>query len=97
MSITAILVVLAICWFMVLYVVLPLGVKSQREAGDVVPGTPASAPAGAVVKRKFILTTIIAIPVWALICWIIISGVFSLDDLKSIHQFFGKPVDGTGA
>ena len=96
MSITAILVVLAICWFMVLYVVLPLGVKSQGESGEVVPGTPASAPAGAVIKRKFIITTIVAVPIWGIICAIIMSGVISLADIESFHRFLGKPVDGIG-
>ena len=96
MSITAILVVFAICWFMVLYVVLPLGVKSQREAGEVVPGTPPSAPAGAVIKRKFITTTLVTIPIWAVICLIIIFGLISMQDIESFHRFLGKPADGIG-
>ena len=46
MTITAALVLFAIIWFMVFFCVLPLRFQSQAEAGSVVPGTPASAPAG---------------------------------------------------
>jgi len=96
MSITAIFVVFAITWFMVLYVVLPLGVKSQREAGEVVAGTPPSAPAGAVIKRKFVITTLVAIPIWAIVCLIIIFGLISMQDIQSFHRFLGKSSDGIG-
>ncbi len=45
MTITAALIVFAITWFMVFFVVLPIRFTSQSEAGEVVPGTPQSAPA----------------------------------------------------
>ena len=32
-------------WWIVLFAVLPFGVRTQDEAGSVVPGTPGSAPA----------------------------------------------------
>ena len=31
-------------WFITLFAVLPFGVRTQGEAGDVIPGTPESAP-----------------------------------------------------
>ena len=34
-----------VIWWLTLFVVLPFGVRTQGEAGDVVEGTPASAPA----------------------------------------------------
>ena len=43
-----------------MFTVLPLGVSTQGEEGDVVPGTPESAPATPRLGRKFLLTTIIA-------------------------------------
>jgi predicted secreted protein len=80
MSITSVIVVYAVTWFMVFFVVLPLRLVSQAEAGSVVPGTPASAPAGFVVRRKAFVTTIVATVLWAAICGIILSGWISVRD-----------------
>lgn len=80
MTITAALVLFAVTWFMVFFIVLPLRVTSQREAGRVVPGTPVSAPAGYVVKQKAKLTTMIATGVWALLCAVILSGAITVRD-----------------
>ena len=40
MSITAALIVFAVTWFMVFYLVLPMRFLSQQDAGAVVPGSP---------------------------------------------------------
>jgi predicted secreted protein len=50
MGITSALVLLAVVWFMVFFVVLPLRLTTQGEAGDVVPGTHKSAPADPQLK-----------------------------------------------
>ncbi|NUB44331.1 DUF1467 family protein [Fertoebacter nigrum] len=80
MTITAAIVLFAMVWFMVFFIVLPLRVTSQGEAGAVVPGTPSSAPAGFVVARKARLTTLIAVVVWAALSAVILSGVISVRD-----------------
>ena len=46
MTITASLILFAVTWFMVFFIILPLRVTSQAEAGHVEPGTPRSAPLG---------------------------------------------------
>ncbi len=86
MTITAAIVLFAVTWFMVFFVVLPLNLTTQGDAGRVEPGTPAAAPAGFVVARKARLTTMIAIVIWAAICAVILSGVISVRDL----DFFGR-------
>jgi predicted secreted protein len=80
MSITAAIVLFAVCWFMTFFVVLPLRFTSQGDDGNVVPGTPASAPAGFVVKRKALITTIAATVIWAILCAIILSGMITVRD-----------------
>jgi predicted secreted protein len=80
MSITAVIVVYAVTWFMVFFIVLPLRFVSQGDAGSVVPGTPSSAPAEENVRRKVWITTIAATVVWAIICAVILSGVISVRD-----------------
>jgi predicted secreted protein len=79
-SITAVIVVYAVTWFMVFFIVLPLRFVSQADSGSVVPGTPSSAPAQEVVRRKAWITTIAATLVWAAICGVILSGAISVRD-----------------
>ena len=81
MSITSAIVLYAVTWFMVFFIVLPLRCVSQGDAGDVVPGTPKSAPATEIVGRKAKLTTLIATVVWAVLAGIILSGVISIRDI----------------
>ena len=80
MSITAVIVVFAVTWFMVFFIVLPIRFVSQADTGSVVPGTPAGAPAQENVGRKARLTTWIALAVSSLICAIILSGWISVRD-----------------
>ena len=87
MQITSALVLLAVIWFTVLFVVLPMNVRTQGEAGDVVPGTPRSAPTDPQLKRKAVLITLISLPIWAAACAIIISGVVTVDDFDLFRRF----------
>ena len=86
MSITAAFVLFAVCWFMTFFVVLPLRLTTQGDAGQVVPGTPAGAPAGYVVRRKARLTTIIATGIWLVLSGIILSGWITVRDF----DFMGR-------
>jgi predicted secreted protein len=86
MTITAAIVLFSVIWFMVFFIVLPLRFVSQGEAGDVVPGTPKSAPAGYVVARKAKITTVVAIVVWVALVAIILSGWISVRDFDVLHR-----------
>jgi predicted secreted protein len=86
MSITAAIVLFAIIWWMVFFMVLPIRVQSQGEAQSVLPGTPPGAPARPVVGRKARLTTLIALVVWAVIAGIIVSDIITIRDL----DFMGR-------
>ncbi|MCO6383416.1 MAG: DUF1467 family protein [Vannielia sp.] len=90
MSITAALVVLAITWFMVLFLVLPVRLVTQGDRGEVVPGTHAGAPADFNLGKRLKITTAIALPVAGLICAVIISGVISLSDFDLLERFGPK-------
>lgn len=81
MGITSALVLFAVVWFMTFFIVLPLQLKTQGEAGEVVPGTHKSAPADAEVGRKARITTYWAIPIWAVLAFVILSGWISVRDL----------------
>ena len=81
MSITAAIVLFVVIWFMLFLIILPLRLTTQGEAGEIVPGTHASAPANAQVGRKARITTLIAVVLWGVIAGIILSGVISVRDL----------------
>lgn len=87
MAITSALVLLAVIWFMTLFVVLPLRLTTQDEAGEIVPGTPASAPTNPQLKRKAKIVTLIAVPLWAIVCAIILTGTITVDDFDLFHKF----------
>ena len=63
MTITAAIVLFAVVWFMVFFIVLPLRLTTQGDAGSVVPGTPKGAPLNEIVGRKARITTLFAIVV----------------------------------
>lgn len=79
-------VLFAVIWFMTLFVILPLRLKSQSEDGNVTPGTPASAPSDPRIRQKLKLTTLVAVAVWALCATVILSGVITVEDL----DWFGR-------
>ncbi len=78
---TSAIVLFAVVWFMVFFVVLPLRNETQGEAGKIVPGTHASAPANLNLKRKVWITTLWAVGIWAVIAGVILSEVISVRDL----------------
>jgi predicted secreted protein len=54
-------------WWIVLFAVLPFGVRTQHEEGSVVPGTPESAPARPRLLRVFLINTVVATIVFAIV------------------------------
>lgn len=86
MGITSAIVLFAVVWFMTFFIVLPLQLKTQGEAGEVVPGTHKSAPADANVGRKARITTYIALPIWAVLAFVILSGFVSVRDLDWFNR-----------
>ena len=54
-------------WWMTLFAVLPFGVRTQGEAGEVVEGTPESAPTRPRVVRAMAINTVVAAFVFAFV------------------------------
>jgi predicted secreted protein len=67
-----------VIWWVVLFAVLPFGVKSQHEAGEVVPGTEPGAPVRPRLLLKFLVTSAIAAVLWGLVVVLWIAGESSL-------------------
>lgn len=62
MNIATIILVYVIAWWMVFFAALPVGVKSQHESPEeAVPGTEHAAPINPNLKKKMLVTSLIAL------------------------------------
>jgi predicted secreted protein len=95
MAITSAIVLYAVIWFLVLFLVLPLRLVTQGDAGEVVPGTPEGAPQDPVMVRKLRITTIVATALWMIVAAIIVSGVIEIRDFDVMNRL-PPEADGTG-
>ena len=86
MNLTGGLVLFLTIWFMSFLTILPIGHKSQSDAGHVVPGTPASAPAELNMRRKVVITTLVMIVIWAICAVVLISGWISMEDVDWVGR-----------
>jgi predicted secreted protein len=81
MNVVSAIVLYAVIWFLVLFVILPIRLETQGDRGEIEPGTHAGAPANFEFGKKMRLVTVIAAAVWVVIAGIIISGVISVRDI----------------
>lgn len=65
-----------VIWWILLFAVLPFGVRSQAESGDVVRGSEPGAPALPALREKAIWTTLVASVVL-----VMVAAVFPLTGL----------------
>ena len=92
MGIASAIVLYAVIWFVVLFVVLPIRLQTQGDVGKRLIGTHAGSPANLNMKRKALIVSAIAFVVWAIVATIIISGVISVRDL----DWFDRMRPGAG-
>ena len=75
MSLPSFIAIYFITWWLCLFLVLPFGVKSQTEQGDVDPGTEPGAPWRAGIGKKMLATTLLAFIVMGLAMWALSNPV----------------------
>jgi predicted secreted protein len=84
MSVTTALAIFFLIWWVVLFAVLPWGIKSQHEGQDIAPGTDPGAPTKARIGWKLLWTTLVAIAVYGVTYivyiehWVTVDGLFGL-------------------
>jgi predicted secreted protein len=86
MTITGAVVLFAVIWFVSLLVALPIGIRTQEEAGKVTPGTPSSAPENPRVGRKMLWVTVVTLVLWLPLCAFILWGGVTVRDLDFWHR-----------
>lgn len=81
MGIAGSMMVILIGWWLAFFTMLPIGVRSQLEDGNVVPGTEPSAPVAPNLLWKGIAALGISLVVWLVLYSIIEYQLFTLDDI----------------
>ncbi len=87
MSLSLAAAIYLVCWWIVLFAILPIGVRTQQEAGAVEPGTPESAPVTTHLRYKLAATTVVAAVVFALVYVMVVYKPIALDDIPYLPRF----------
>ena len=81
------LAVYFVMWWLVLFLTLPFGVRSQHEDGDSAPGTDPGAPILARMGHKLLMTTLISGVIFAVSMWAYYQGYFNIERLSKLMGF----------
>ncbi len=92
MSITSAFVLYIVLWFLTFLVVIPFRLKTQGDVGKIVPGTMAGSPEVHHLKKKALLSTVLAALLWCIIAGIIYSGTITVRDMDWFDRM--KPQAG---
>ena len=86
MSISTAFAIYFVIWWIVLFAMLPLGVRSQHESGDIAPGTDPGAPILPDLKRKALWTTLASTVIFFAWFFVYVNRLVTLDQLA---RWFG--------
>jgi predicted secreted protein len=87
MTLSFAIAIYVVIWWVVLFAMLPIGVRTQAEEGEVSPGTPESAPHQPRLLPKMLATTVVASLVFAAIYMIIVHHVITLDQIPFLPLY----------
>lgn len=77
-----------VLWWIVLFAMLPFGLRTQDEDGDVTLGTVSSAPRGSHMGRAMLWTTIVSLAIYGAFYVLIVYLGFGFDDIPRIVPEF---------
>jgi len=84
MPVATALAIFFLIWWVVLFAVLPWGIKSQHEGEDIAPGTDPGAPSKARIGWKLVWTTVMAVAIYGVGSvvyaeqWVTVDGLVNL-------------------
>ncbi len=85
MTLTTVLAIYFLIWWLTLFAVLPWGIRNPGEAGAAItPGTDPGAPALHVMWRKVLWTTLVATAIFAVLYVAYTRNLLPFDWVKSI-------------
>ncbi len=87
MTLSFAIAIYVVIWWVVLFAMLPIGVRTQAEEGQVAPGTAESAPHRPRLLPKMLATTVVASILFAAIYVIIVHRVITLDQIPFLPRY----------
>ena len=81
MPVTTAVAIFFLIWWVVLFAVLPFGVRSQHEDGEMAAGTDPGAPVVPRLGRKLLLTTVVAALIFAACYVVYVNHLVTLEGL----------------
>ncbi len=73
-----------VLWWVMLFVTLPFGVRSQHETGGASPGTDPGAPTISLMGRRLIWTTLLSAVIFGLALVAYQAGYLSIERLSKL-------------
>ena len=87
MTLSFAIAIYVLIWWVVLFAMLPIGVRTQAEEGEVSPGTAESAPHRPRLLPKMLATTVVASLVFAAVYVIIVHRAITLDQIPFLPRY----------
>lgn len=87
MSLPLAIATYVISWWLVFFVILPTGIKTQGESGEIIRGTPGSAPINHRLQVKLLVTTLISGILFAAFYYSMENNVIDLDSIPFLPRF----------
>jgi predicted secreted protein len=78
-----------VIWWIVLFLTLPFGVRSQHEDGEATPGTDPGAPVATRMGRKLIWTTVLSAIIFA-VAWLAYDAGYL--NVERLTKLMGIPL-----
>ncbi|MEZ5888801.1 MAG: DUF1467 family protein [Xanthobacteraceae bacterium] len=79
-----------VLWWIVLFAVLPIGARSQEEAGEIVPGSDPGAPEAPRLIKKAIWTTIATTVIFLLFYLAYAADLIDIERFATLWGFFPR-------
>jgi predicted secreted protein len=83
-TISTALAIYFVMWWIVLFLTLPFGVRSQHEDGGGAPGTDPGAPIASQMGRKLIWTTLISAVIFGIAMLAYRAGYLNIERLSKL-------------
>lgn len=84
MQLTTALAIYALIWGVTLFAILPWGVRSQAEEGEIVPGSDPGAPVVHRLGRKLVWNTVVSAVIFAGFYVVYTRRLATIDDLATL-------------
>ncbi|WP_428030323.1 DUF1467 family protein [Ancylobacter sp.] len=88
MGVTTYIAIYFIVWWVVIFAVLPFGVRSQHEDGAIEDGTEPGAPLRPLLLRKALVTTVVSAVIVLLFAWAVETDRLRLDMFPMPFQLY---------